>query len=537
MGNITGMATAMRLAWRRSRVFWTCWIVGIASVLPATVSKYHELVPADPREAQVFFDGLGSNPTMRALLGPPFDLTAPGPFTFWRVGTFAAAAAAMMAALGVIRATRAEEEEGRVELVRAGAVGRFAPLAAGVAVACLGSTALAAVCASLLALAGTPIAGAFAAGLGIGATALMFAGVGAVFAQLFESARTARSWAVGLTLGGLYLARAIVDGSGPAPWTETARWFMPLDWAALVQPYVANRWWVLLLPLVTSAVLVGTAFVLEARRDHGSGYIVSTPGHAEAPASLSGPIGLAWRLHRPSVIGWTVGIVVSAVAMGSLATSIDSLLQENAQLAEMFRRMGANAQVLTDSFYIAMLGIMVTLVGVFASQILGRLRSEESRGHAEPVLATATSRVGYAASHLWLAIVVPIALLVILGWLLPLAGGAEDVSATMVTFAKAAAALVPGVVLVVGVAMALIGWRPSWYGVTWALLGWTMFVSWLGPLFALPQWLLQLHPWGHLPHLPTDPFTWTVVVVETALGVGLIALGLIGYRRRNIPSV
>ena len=136
---MTGFGSAWRLAFRRNRMFYLWWILGLSVLMPLTVTKYHDLVPAG-ESGQLVLAQLAGNPTMLALLGPAFDLGNAGGFTFWRVGTFTAAAVAMMAALGVIRATRAEEEEGRAELIRAGATSRSVPLAAGVALglaACL----------------------------------------------------------------------------------------------------------------------------------------------------------------------------------------------------------------------------------------------------------------------------------------------------------------------------------------------------------------------------------------------------------------
>ena len=112
---------------RRSRWFWLVWILALWVTIPATVSRYAELVP-DTEVGRLTTAALAANPTMRAMLGPPFELLNAGGFVMWRVGTFVAAAAGVMAALGVIRATRAEEEEGRTELLRSGIVGRHTPL-------------------------------------------------------------------------------------------------------------------------------------------------------------------------------------------------------------------------------------------------------------------------------------------------------------------------------------------------------------------------------------------------------------------------
>ena len=90
--------------------------------------------------------------------------------------------------------------------------------------------------------------------------------------------------------------------------------------------------------------------------------------------------------------------------------------------------------------------------------------------------------------------------------------------------------------LVVGLAMALLGWLPRLTGLVWALLGWTLFATWVAVLFDLPAWLLRLQPWGHLRLLPRDAWSWTPFTVELLVALALLALGLAGYRRRNIPA-
>lgn len=534
---MTGFAPTLRLAWRRSRVFYLCWVLGLISLLPLTASKYHEIVP-EGTNAEVMMAMLGANPTMRAILGPPYDLMTAGGFTFWRVGTFTAAAVAMMAALGVVRGTRAEEEEGRDELIRAGVVGRHVPLAAALTLAGAACAAIALATVGGMVAMGTPLAGSIASGLGLGLTGAMFAGVAAVFAQVFESARTVRSWTLGIALGGGYLVRAIIDGTGEGSALEPLQWAMPLEWAALVRPYANERWWVFLLPVALAAVLVAAAFALEARRDHGAGLVAARPGPATASGSLGTVWGLAWRLQRGSVIGWTIGILTSAIAMGSLAGSVEKMVTDNTQLAEMFRKLGGDADSLKEAFFVAMLGIMGTVISVLAVQMLSRLRSEETGGRAELMLSTSVSRYRFAVSHLALALAVPSVLLVATGALTPLVNAiAAGDASTMGVMAEAALVFVVGVVLIVGIAMVLIGWLPGWFGVAWGVLGWSIFAAWIGALFDLPEWLLKAHPWGHLPHLPTDDMAWTPVLIELAIGVGLIVVGLLGYRRRNIPMM
>ena len=61
-------------------------------------------------------------------------------------------------------------------------------------------------------------------------------------------------------------------------------WLSPLGWALQVRPYAGDRFWVLLLHLATTAVLVAVAYRLLARRDVGAGLIAERPGPPRAGA-------------------------------------------------------------------------------------------------------------------------------------------------------------------------------------------------------------------------------------------------------------
>ncbi|MEL4358459.1 MULTISPECIES: ABC transporter permease [unclassified Luteococcus] len=535
MTTLAGTGTMLRLTLRRNWLFWTLWIIGLACLMPLTATQYDTIIPpgTDPR---LTIEPLRNNPSMLALLGPAFDVYSKAGFVFWRVGGFASMFAGMMGGFAIIRATRGEEEEGRLELLRSSAIGRHAPLAGALVSCVLGCLVLGMVTAGWSMAAHLPAAGALAAGSAVALEGLVFVGVGAVCAQVFENARTARYWTVGLLWGGLFVLRMMVDGAGPDASYAWLNWLNPLEWGMYLRPWSDERWWVVLLPKLLFLVSILTAFRLESARDHLAGLRPDRPGRGTAPGWLSGTWGLAWRLQRGTLIGWSVALVLCSVGMGSIMSQMDKSLAANPQMGEMLQKMGGSSNLQT-AFYVAMIGIMGTVAAIMAGVVLNRLRAEEGRGHAEMLLATATSRWRFAVSHLAFAVAVPCLAYLAVGAGMPLvqAGQTGDWS-PVGQYLRTAAGLLPGLVLVVGIAMMLIGWLPRFSGLVWAVLGWTMFCTWFAVLFDLPEWLLKLQPWGYLAHLPRDPMDWTAFAVETALALALLGLGLVGYRRRNLPA-
>lgn len=533
MSTLIGTGTSLRAGLRRDRVFWICWIVLLASLPPLNAVKYDDLVPAgtDPRTA---LGPLVANPSMQALLGPAFNPWTKGGFTFWRVGGFTAMFAGMMTGFAIIRATRAEEENGRLELVRAGVIGRHAPLMSGLLESALGSLAAGLATALVCIATGLGLRGSWAGGLAVAACGLVMAGFGAVLSQVFETARSARAWTLGVVFGGMFLLRMMIDGAGEA--RAGLRWAVPLEWGLLIRPWAGERWWAALLPVGLFVILTGLALRLESVRDHGAGLRSARPGPARAAGYLGGPLGLSWRLQRNGLAGWAVGLLVAAAGTGSIIAQTGTSLADNADLSSYLEHIGGSDDFMV-SFFVTMLGILSGVAAVMVVSVIGRLHSEEARGRIEPLLAASTTRWRVAGSHLLWAVLAPLAVMAGVGALLavPHARSASD-WALVGQYVRSATALSPGLLLVCGVALLLVGWWPRLFGLAWAVIGWTLFTTWFSAIISLPGWMVKLQPWGYLSHLPRDTMSWTPFLVETGIAAALVALGLAGYRRRDIPA-
>lgn len=529
---MTGTWVLVRLALRRSRWFFLAWILGLAVLAPATAAAYETIVGGLAGAGAL--DVMAANPTMRAMLGPPYDLTTPGGFTVWRAGTFLATLTGLMAVLGVVRGTRADEEEGRTELLRSGVVDRSAPLTAAVVVGLAAVAVLGLLVTAGMVGVGAPVTGSLAFGAGTALTGAVFVGVGAVTAQLTASARAARGLGLAV-LAAAYLLRAVADAAADGSTAQHLRWASPVEWMALSRPYADERWAVLLPPLLLTAALVAGAFALEARRDHGSGVYAVRPGPARAARDLRSPLALAWRLHRPGVAGWLVGLSVFALGMGSLTGSFGQMIADLPQFEMVLRRMGGGAEQLVDAFYVAMLSLVAILLAVLVVQVWQRLAVEERRGHAELVLSTAVPRTRLALAHLLIAVVVGVGASALFGALLGTPYAMETGSGDVVARTTwASLVLVPGALLVLGIAVALHGWVPRLGWLVWVVVGWSLFMVWVGTVLGLPEWLTRLSPWEPLPALPVEEMAWAPVAAVVLAALALMGAGLVGYRRRDL---
>jgi ABC-2 type transport system permease protein len=472
-----------------------------------------------------------ANGTFTALYGPLYDASLGG-LTAWRCGFFPVVLA-LFSALTVIRHTRAEEESGRRELLGSAVVGRHAPLAAALAVTLAANLVGAAVVTLTMLRWGQPLAGSIAFGLELAAAGWVFAGVGAVAAQLTAGSGSARGVASS-ALGVSYLVRVIGDADGSVSWLS---WLSPIAWSHEVRAYAGDRWWVLLVPLAVTVLCSLVAPVLASRRDLGAGLLPPRLGPQVAPAGLGTPFGLAWRLQRTSLAAWLTGLALVGLVFGSLAESIADILRDNPSMQDIFARLGGR-HALVDSYLAAALGLLGLMACGQAVQAALRMRTEETQGRAEPVLGTAVGRWAWVGGHLPFVLLGPAVSLAIAGALTGLAYGGHttDLSGQVGRCLGGALLQVPAVWVVAGVALALFGLLPRLtVALGWGTVALCVAVGLFGRLLNLGQWLLDVSPFTHVPRYPGDTVSAVPVVVLAAVAVLLGAAGLAGLRRRDIP--
>ncbi|MFJ9564646.1 ABC transporter permease [Streptomyces fuscichromogenes] len=522
MSTLTGTGTLLRFALRRDRVTTPVWIAVNALMVLSMPNTLRTLYGTDAERTDLVRQ-LQTNAAFRALIGPLYD-TSLGGLTAWRVGVFAGLLTAVTSLLVVVRHTRDEEESGRAELVASGAVGRRASLTAALLAAGVANGVVALLV--TVGLAGQGAAGALAFGLGLAATGMVFATTAAIAAQLTESARLARGLTAAV-LGAAFVLRAAGDAArsdGSSPWT----WLSPLGWLANLRPFAAERWWVLL--LFTAAVLAQAlvAYALAGRRDLGMSFLPTRPG--PATGRLGSAAGLAWRLQRGAVLGWSLGFFLAGVVFGGLAQGAADLVGDNANARQIFERMGGRSG-LTDAFLASMAGVLGLIATLYVVASVLRLSTEETSGRAEPLLACRVSRLRWAAGHLTIAFGGAALIMLLAG-----AGLAVGYGRRTGPVLGACLVQLPAVWVIGGIAVVLYGLAPRLAPAAWGVAVAVLLIGWVGPALNAPRMLLDLSPFGRLPKLPGGGMEWGPVLILLALAAVLTATGLAGLRRRDLTG-
>lgn len=528
-GSLAGAGALLRLALRRDRIALPVWALVIALLTASGASAYEALYP-DPAERAGLTASIGSNPSFAILFGPAYELQTAGGFTVWRFATIAGVLTSLLAAFTVTRHTRQEEDTGRQELLSSTVVGRYAPLTAAVVTAGAFCVVTGLLTAGMIAGVGAGVTGAVAFGAAVAVCGLVFTGVAAVTAQLAEYSRTANTLA-GATLGVLFLLRAAGDTS-EAEWLS---WLSPLGWIHRVRAYAGEEWWVLALSAAAAAALCATAYALLPRRDVGMSLIPGRPGPASGAPGLRTSLALSWRLHRGALLGWIVGFGVMGALFGSLASGVADLVGDSAQLQRIMRQMGG-AQGIEDAFLATMAGMIAMIGALYAVQATLRMRAEESELRAEPLLTVGVGRLRWLGGHLLFIVLGTTLVLAVCGALLALTYGLRsgDLAGEWPRAFGAVMAQVPAMWVVAGAAVALFGILPRATVAAWGVAAAFILISMFGPILELPQVVLNLSPFSHVPQLPNAEFTMTPMLWLTATAAVLVVAGTAAFRRRDV---
>jgi ABC-2 type transport system permease protein len=520
---MTGTGTFIRMFLRRDRwlMFW--WIAGnvllYVSQAPSVDATYTSQAEFDRAAAS-----MEGNAALIAMTGPARALNTLGGQVAWQAMAFGAIVAGLMSMFIIGRHTRAEEESGRDELVRAAAVGRHAPIVAALVVAAVANILMGALITLSLIAYGLAAAGSLSIGVALTLTGLTFTGVALVAAQLTDGTR-AMYGITGAIIAFAYVLRAVGDVA-----ENGLPWLSPIGWGQAMHPFSGERWWPMLLPVVATIALVGAALALFARRDVGSGLWPARPGPARASGRLLGTLGLAWRLQRGSIIGWTAGVLLLGISFGSIGNDVEDMMGSS-DLSESILQNGSS---MTDSFY----GFAILMIALIASgfTISSALRplGEEDAGRVETLLATALHRRTWLLGHVAMTVLGTVVVLVAggLGLGLGFAMVTGDGSAVGRYFGAMLPYLAP-VLLLGAIARLLHGAVPRLAFLAWIGLAFCVVVMFFGELLRFPDVVLDVSPFSHLALTPAEDVRWLPVVAVGLVALLLSAAGQVAFRRRD----
>jgi ABC-2 type transport system permease protein len=520
-----GTSTFVLFFLPRDRLDLFCWVLG------GVILYWSQAVSVEGLYAtQAEFDraaaSMENNAAFIAMAGPARVLNTVGGQVAWQASAFGAILTGLMSMFLIGRHTRVEEESGREEMIRAGAVGRYATVSAAIIVVSLANLILGLGIAGSLIAYGLPAAGSISLGVAATLAGLVFMGVALVAAQLTEGAR-AMYGITGAVIAVAYVLRAIGD-IGTSFWS----WLSPIGWGQAMRAYAGEIWWPTLLSIAATLVLGVIALRILDRRDVGAGVWPTKPGPARGGAPMGNSFGLAWRLQRGTVIGWTAGMLLMGLSYGSIGKDVGDLLGDSEFSKDVFAQAGGE---LVKSFY-STTALMLALIGSsFAISSAGRLRGEESAGRVEALLSTALPRWRWAASHAVITLLGSVLVVGAAGFGTGLSYGLIAGDGSQIWRLTVASLVhLPAVLILAGFTFVLVGFAPRRAPAGWIALVFCFVVMLFGEVLGFPDWVTNVSPFVHMPLLPVQDFRLMPVALETLVAVGLALIAYLGLRRRDI---
>ncbi|MFD1851713.1 ABC transporter permease [Oceanobacillus bengalensis] len=529
-----GTHSLTKFIFRQRRFKIIIWLLGLILVTLAAASAYPEMYKGD--ETRQAYALTMENPAMIAMLGVGYDLedylSSVGTLFAHEMLLFTIIAVAIMNILLVGRSTRADEEDGRIEMIRALSVGRLAYTSASMIVVVITNLLLALLTGlglGLLGIEGFDFESSLLYGSILGVSGLLFGSITAVFAQLTETSRgtTMSSFAI---LIGAYLIRAIGDVSN-----EMLSYVSPLGWLSRTGVFADNNWGLFLLTLIVAIVILLLSFYLNAIRDLGVGFIAARKGKRHANPFLQTTFGLTLRLGRTNIVTWAIGMFAMSLSFGAVLGDLEAYFIEIEFMQAFIEE--ESGYTMTEQFITLLMAIMSLISVIPAVMTVLKLKGEENKFRTENYYSRAVSRTNVLGNHYFLAILVCVLMqsLVALGLWSVGQSMMDDALSFGTTFASAFVYL-PAMWVVISLATLLVGSLPKLTSFVWLYVVYCFIVVYLSGILDFPEWLNNLSVFEHVPQIPAEDMNFMVMIVLGIVAIVVTVIGFMAYNRRDIAG-
>ncbi|MCL2046041.1 MAG: hypothetical protein FWG88_06610 [Oscillospiraceae bacterium] len=541
--SFTNTGKLVKFILKRDRIITTVWIVALVlfsmAVAPTLDSMFSQ------PEARTQFGQSFNNPVMVAMMGPVYGLDNyttgvmyAGTMLLWIL-----IAVAIMNIFFVVRHTRADEESGRVEVIRSLPTGRIAILHATMISSGIINTILAVLLGfalAVLGIEGMKLADCILYGAVVGATGLVFASIAAIFSQLSSNKSTASGLSF-LAVGVFYLIRAAGDVQG----SELLSCISSLGLAQRSQVFVENNIIPIIILEAEAIIITIAAYMLNSLRDMGQGFIAPRQGRETAAKSMLSPFGFSLRLMYKSLIIWIVLMFVLGASYGSVISDIPTFVGDSPEylqvigVPEMLLNTMSDsqkAQIIIDYFGVFVVMMMTLLAFVPVMNASLKLRSEEREGRQEQLIAMAVPKTRYFVSYIILAFIISILAQLSTAYGLYISTSMTGSGLfTLDGLIKSFLVYLPAIWVMIGFVVFMTGAFPKATGAVWGFYGVIFVVAFLGGMpDLLPKWFQNISPMQYIPKLPMDTFEFTPLIILTIIASALIGIGLAYFKKRDL---
>lgn len=334
-------------------------------------------------------------------------------------------------------------------------------------------------------------------------------------------------------LGVSFALRMVADSDSSMSWL---RWASPLGWVEELRPLTGSRSLALVPILAFTIVVAGLAVHIAGVRDLGGSVLPDRECPRPHLWLSDGSFALGVRLARPTVTSWMVAIAATALLMGSIAKQAGSLLTSTPGVEKAVARLGVHGDGAA-----AYLGFTFVFIAVLVAFIaVGQLtaaRAEEAEGRLDNLLVRPVSRAAWLLGRLALTIAIVIAGGVLAGATADAGLASQGAGVGSTRLLGAGINVVPPTLCILGVGVLVLGlWPRATSAVMYGMLAWSFLIGLVGGLFSSNHWLLDTSVFHHMATAPATAPNWQSAGVLVLIAVITGAVGVVGFRRRDLAS-
>lgn len=528
-------AVVLRLTARRAGRSAGVWAYAFSLFVGSSALGYAATYKTAAQRRQLVTT-FGNNAGVDALIGRAHDISTVAGFTEWRSLGILSLVGAIWGVLLGTRLLRGEEEAGRFELVLVGRTSRGGATAQAVAGLAAGPLVVFVVTAVATAVVGHDSSVAIGAGtatflaLALVVSAVMFAALGALTSQLCPTRRRAAAYG-GAAVGISFVIRMVADADPHLGWL---RWASPLGWVEQLRPVTAPDGWALAPVALLSLAAAGLAVALASRRDLGASILPDRTAAAARTGLLGGPAGLVVRLGRSGVAAWALAVGGLALIVGFIAKAGGSAITDSPAARRAFARLGDTGTG-TRLFLGLTFLLVAALLSLVAAGQISAARSSESDGLLEHLLVRSTRRSTWFLVVAALGVAVVLACGLVAGTAAWLGQASQHGGVPYGVMVNAGLSLAAPGIFVLGLGALALGVLPRGVDfITYGFVGWSFLLEFIGGIIGLNHWILDTSVFHQLATAPAVSPDWATNGVVMGLGALGIALGMLGFLRRDL---
>lgn len=527
-----GTGQLINIITRQNKFQILAWLVGIVIISISAASSYQTVYQND-YDKQAFALTM-QNPAMMAMLGPGYEaeeyLVNVGTQFAHEMLLFTVIAAAIMNILLVASSTRTDEESGRIEVVRSLPIGRLSYLAACIIVIAIVNFLLSLLTGLgiyFLNIDGITFESSLLYGAILGSGGFVFGAFTALFAQLSDTSRGTKAFALGLLIIA-YLLRAIGDVEN-----EILALLSPLGWSVRTDVFIENHWWPIIISVIIIVILLMLTFYLNSTRDLDAGFLPTRKGKTHASTFIKTTLGLVYHLQNVKILAWGIGIFALSATFGAVMGDMEKYFANNEFVKMVLAQVGDFS--ITDQFISMLMAIMSLISAIPVIMTILKLNSEENHYRTENFYSRAVSRNRTLGNFTLLAMIESVLYLILIAvglWLAAITMMENPFS--LRTVIQSAAVYLPAIWIMIGITVFFLGYARKIINVIWIYYAFCYVVVYVGGMLNFPDWVMNLSAFEVIPKLPGEEMDVFPITLILVISFVFLLLGFIGYNKRDI---